>query len=392
LSIALVNPDILKWGRNRAGYPVNVVAKKLKVKDEKVENWENGFTKPTFTQAQNIAKLLRIPFGYLYLETPPDETQLLPDLRTIGDISNAEFSLDLKETIETVLYKQSWYRDYRIELGFETLNFIGKYSESNEVSAIAKDITTTLDISIEDRYESENWEKFFNCILEKAEASGIWIMQNSIVNNNTHRSLNLYEFRGFTICDKIAPLIFINSADSKAAQIFTLIHEIAHLWLGESGVDNINFRMDGAKNRNALELKCNDIAAEVLVPKLLIKSKWNNLHTDIENIYNLHRFFKVSELVIARRALELNLINKNSFFEFYDGHILKWNEIKKNQKTKSGGPGLEVLLPMRNGRSFTNAILQSVYSQSLLFRDGANLLGVSFASLDKYAQTAGARW
>ncbi|HMM61712.1 MAG TPA: ImmA/IrrE family metallo-endopeptidase, partial [Candidatus Rifleibacterium sp.] len=91
---------------------------------------------------------------------------------------------------------------------------------------------------ISDRGEAANWESFFNILVERSEQAGIIILRSGKVGNNTHRTLDVKEFRGFVIYDELAPFIFINGADAKAAQIFTLVHELAHVWLGASGVSN----------------------------------------------------------------------------------------------------------------------------------------------------------
>ncbi len=386
MSYALISPPVLRWARLRSHLDVDSLAYKISVKSEKVINWEAGTEKPTFNQAQKLAKALRIPFGYLFLEKPPQEVSLLPDMRTVYDQVSGDYSVDLKDVISDVIRKQDWYRDYLMEQDYSGLKFIPKYNCDSSVDEITAGITETLRLTIEDRVKVRTWTDFFNLLVERTETAGILVMKSGKVGNNTHRILKTDEFRGLAIYDPIAPIIFINGADAKAAQIFTLIHELAHIWIGESGVSDIGLRKDNIKINNQCEIKCNEVAAEVLVPSNLIIDKWNKGKNVIENAETLCRFFKVSAIVIARRALDLDLITKSDFYEFYEMQVKRWQVEKDDQE---GGGSFHKNLAVANSRKFTETILYSVFSQRMLLREGARLLGLNSSTFENYARGVG---
>lgn len=386
---AIISPKVLKWARLRSNFNLDQVSKKINVNVEKLSKWEEGNLKPTFKQAQQLAKVLHIPFGFLFLDEPPLEKQVLPDLRTVTDFPFDNFSVDLQDVISDVQFKQNWYREFKKDRGDSELSFIGKYSFSDDSNIIANDITHTLNLSISDRVNSKNWEYFYKKLIEKCENLGLWVLQSSMVGNNTHRILDVEEFRGFVISDTLAPAIFINGADTKAARIFTLIHEIVHLWFNKSGVSNIDLRIDKMSFYNKFEKKCNEIAAEILVPKNYIFEKWDKSLSVDTNAEILCKYFKVSSIVIARRAFELNIINKYEFFNYYDRLVILWQKNKEKQKREKGGLSFYQSIPQKNGNKFLYDVIQNVYSQQILMRDGARLLGLTPATLAKYSNEFG---
>jgi Zn-dependent peptidase ImmA (M78 family)/DNA-binding XRE family transcriptional regulator len=383
-SQAIISYNVLKWARLRSNFNIELVAKKINVKVEKLVNWEEGVSKPTFNQAQKLAKVLHIPFGYLFLDEPPIEKQILPDLRTVTDLPFDNFSTDLQDVISDVKFKQEWYRDFKIERGDSEIPFIGKYNYNEDSKIIAHDISQML--KLKDRSNFKNWEDFYTSLIKRAEAVGLWVMQSSMVGNNTFRILDVEEFRGFVISDSIAPVIFINGSDAKAAKIFTLVHEIVHLWFASSGVSNIDFRNDKNSLYNDHEKQCNEIAAEILVPEEQFVDKWNQHLPVKENSEILCKYFKVSSVVIARRAFDLGLIEDDEFFDYYHQLLDSWNNYKQKQKEHKGGPDYYLSVPIKNGNNFSYDVIQNVYSQNILMRDGARLLGLTPATLETYAK------
>jgi transcriptional regulator with XRE-family HTH domain len=169
---ALIQPKILTWARNRARLNIEDLAKKVGIKNaEKITSWELGVEQPTFKQAQKLAKALYIPFGYLFLENPPEDKAPIPDLRTVGDRAGFSYSPDLKEVIADVQRKIEWYKDYLKEIGAEKLPFAGKFDIGNNFRVISESITEALQLSLADRKVAPNWEAFLNLLVERAEES-----------------------------------------------------------------------------------------------------------------------------------------------------------------------------------------------------------------------------
>jgi Zn-dependent peptidase ImmA (M78 family) len=226
--------------------------------------------------------------------------------------------------------KQDWYRDYLLERGAEPLPYIGKYDANSDPKQIASDITKTLGPEFSERKTPKRQDQFLNYLTEKAEDAGILVMRSGIVGNNTHRSLEVYEFRGFAICDDIAPVIFINGNDAKAAQTFTLIHELAHLWIGQSGISDISLENQINNKKQNTEKLCNTVAAEVLVPENKFSEKWKVTDSLEDNAFRLAEYFRVSNVVIARRAFDLGLIERSEYSKYYNNQKQLWQE-KKNR-------------------------------------------------------------
>jgi len=243
MTTVFITPELIIWGRNRAKLTQKDVAKSVHVSEEMVSKWETGDALPTLRQAEKLAHRLYIPFGYLFLSHPPRIDILLPDLRTVqgGHITNP--SPEFYDVLNDALRKQDWYKPHLADEGAEHLPFVGRFSPGTTSQIVSEDIENILGISSEIRPQSRNWEGFLTGLMLKTEQVGVLVIRNSVVRNNTHRHLNVQEFRGFVLSDNLAPLIFLNGGDAKSAQIFTLVHELAHIWLGQSGVSNPDYRL-----------------------------------------------------------------------------------------------------------------------------------------------------
>lgn len=378
---ALINSEVLRWARERAQLIPEQLAKIADVKLDKLLLWEQGEARPTFNQAQRLAQTLHVPFGFLFLPRPPKETFPIPDLRTIGSHAPGSLSIDLRDLLFDVLRKQDWYRDYLLDLGAEPLPFIGRYGLYADAMVIAADLTKTLGLTIKDRESAKNWEDFLGLLMDKAEETSIWVMRSGIVASNTHRGLNVQEFRGFAICDNIAPVVFINGKDSKAAQIFTLMHELAHLWIGQSGISDLSLEQPAEASHGRIEKLSNAVAAEVLLPQNAFVDHWK-VHDSLDaNAARLASFFRVSTVVVARRAFDLGLIDWVEYFDYYQKQVEIWR-----QKKKSSGGNPYRTIPIRNGKRFTDAVLNCVFERRLLLRDAGKLLSVNPSRIDRLAQ------
>lgn len=376
---ALVNPSILAWARERAGFTVSKLAEKLKLRQEQIEAWEAGGEKPTFHQAQTFADKTYVPFGYLFLKEPPSEELPIPDLRTIGDRPVGDFSLDLKDTIRSTFARLEWYKDFCREQDLPKIDWVGSGTIENFEGALAR-VNRLLDGSIEQR--PRHFHEYFSVLINKIETLGALVMRNSIVGNNTHRRLSREEFRGFAIADDYAPVIFINATDTPQAQIFTLLHEFVHLLINESGVSDLSHR-----NENIIEKFCNRVAAEFLVPTDELKNLWNTERDDWRaNLPVLEFHFHVSQWVIARRALENGFISEEQYWGHY-GRIL--DALKKEReklKEKDGGPPFNRMINMRYSKKFTTAVASEALSGRMLLRDAQNLIGIHPSKLKDFAK------
>lgn len=386
MSAAQITPSMLAWARQRAQLAPDRLAQRLQVRTERVLCWEEGSEQPTFRQAQQLAHLLNVPFGYLFLALPPDEHLPIPDLRTVGSRTPAEVSADLRDVLADALQKQAWYHDDLREQGAAPLPFVGKFTPDAPTATIAADITATLRLTLADRKTAGDSDGFLNLLVVRAEAAGVWVMRSGIVGNNTARRLDVQEFRGFAISDPIAPLVFINSRDARRAQSFTLVHELAHIWLGASGISDAELSTASNALPTAIERRCNAVAAEVLAPEGLVRERWRPEQSLASNAQQLATLCRVSTVVVARRAADLGFVTWDEFRSYYQQQRTAWQE---QTRTRDGGPSYYSTVPVRNGERFTEAVLRGALEQRLLLRDAGVLLNIHPAKLTRLAQAIG---
>jgi len=375
---AKVNSDLLSWARERAQLSTAVLAKCSGLpKEEKIIAWENGSLQPTFKQAQSFAKATHIPFGYLFLPEPPEEILPIPDLRTVGSEPLEHPSAELLEVVRQVMFRQAWYQDYVKAHYDDAKPVVGRLALSASTQDIVADMRQVLGVPVVPA--TGNWEKYARQLIQCIEAQGILVMRSGVVGNNTHRPLSVREFRGFAISDRMAPVIFINAADAPQARLFTLIHELAHIWLGISGVS------DGKHNSHRQEEKvCNMVAAEFLVPTEAFLAIWNpKLGSWRDNLAPIAAQFHVSQWVVARKALDNKLISAEQYGQ-YTKEILD-----KYRDKKDGGGSFYRGLKGKVSERFSMAVLTETLSGRTLYRDASRLLGVKPAMLNHYAKELG---
>jgi Zn-dependent peptidase ImmA (M78 family)/DNA-binding XRE family transcriptional regulator len=375
-----INSNQVRWARERAGLQLSDLSKALQLAEDKIAAWETGEEQPTFRQAQKLAERLRVPLPYLFLASPPEENSPIADLRTLRNEARATFSLDFKEVLNDSLQKQNWYREYLQNTGQASpLEFIGKYSVESDIKTVARDIQAVLGLDEELRKLARNKPDFLSKLVQQAEAAGILVLISGVVKNNNHRKLAVEEFRGFVLSDGVAPLVFINGNDTEAAKLFTFVHELAHLWVGASGVSNVEVKSAVENDFDQLERFCNQVAAEVLIPAEDFQSIWQSDLSLEENLQR-YRHYKVSDLVLLIRARQLCRISSTEFQQAYATRI-SWY---KNRKRSSGG-NFKNTLPARNSKLLTSALIAATLEGQTLYRDAARMLNVKVETLKKVA-------
>ena len=380
---ALVTPNVMTWARQRRGMEVADLASKLNVKPEAIDAWEAGEKRPTFRQAQRIAQALYVPFGFLYMSEPPIEELPLTDFRTTPGQSPRKPSPDLLDLLNDVMGKQQWFRDYRESEGAEALPFMGRFESTDQAEEVAGDIRTVIDVNSA-RSRAANWEGFMRELTRNAEGLGIMVMRSGVVGNNNHRPLNVEEFRGFSISDSFAPLIFINGRDFKGSQIFTFAHEMAHIWAGQGGLSNPDYGLRSGQDDGSLEQFCNRVAAETLVPGGDFRSRWGNGSSSLEaKIKSLTSHYKVSAMVVLRQAYDHDFLPVAAYRDIYGQLVEQASGIEP--AGESGG-NFHYTLMARNGASFTEAVILGAAGGTLLSSQAADLLGVKVKTLPAIAR------
>ena len=376
-----VNPGLLRWARERAG----MAQADLTAKFKKLSEWETGETLPTLKQLEAFARAVQVPFGYLFLPEPPEESLPIPDFRTFAGRAVTRPSPNLLDTIYTCQGRQGWYQDFARIAGEPPLDFVGSASLDSSPEIVAARMRERLDFDLTARRECPTWTDALRLFIQQADEAGILVMVSGIVKSNTSRPLDPAEFRGFALCDPLAPLVFVNGRDTKAAQMFTLAHELAHLWLGASALSNLGAAPDTGFRRE--EVWCNAVAAELLVPLDVLRSDLQRGEPLPDQLSRLARAFKVSTLVILRRLLDVGWLTRARF----DAAWAQENaRLRKLVKGSSGGGNFYRTTVARVGRRFARALVASTLEGQTLYRDAFWMLGIKKSeTFDKIAREAG---
>lgn len=364
-----INKEIIEWAIIRNGNSLE----EFYAQNPNVESWIKGEKNPTVKQLENFTHKVHVPFGYMFLPKPPNETIPLPFFRT-GKKNTNKVSLNVFHTIQIIQDRQNWLTEYLEELNFPDLDFVGKYSIKNSYIEIVNDIRNVLKLELDWASRHNKWEEALDYLTNKIEEVGIIVTYNGIVGSNTHRVIDVNECRGFVLVNNKAPFLFINSADAKAAQMFTIIHELAHVWLGKSaGFDNANL----LPADDPLEILCDKVAAELLVPEIYFLKKWETT----QDFKYLSRIFKVSPIVIGRRALDLNLINLKYFMDFYNNYM---SYFKTNKDKQSSGGDFYATTKKRISLRFAAFVNNAVKENKLLYRDAYRLTSMKGETYNKF--------
>ena len=371
-------PEMLRWACKRAGHDVPYFAERL----PQLPAWVRQESHPTLKQLGRLAKLTRTPLGYLFLPDPPAERLVVPDHRTVADTAGARPSPDLLDTLYTMQRRQMWLRESLVENEAEPLAFVASARLADDPVAVGRDMRQALGLDCGWAAQVRSWQDAVSELRRTIEQLGVMAVINGVVGNNTHRQLSVEEFRGFALADPYAPLIFVNGADAKSAQMFTLALELVHIWLGKEGLSGFEALLPGGTD---VEDWCNRAAAEFLAPEQELRARWRTVKRDSRPFQALARTFKVSPVVAARRALDLNLVSPTTFFDFYEyclnqertaGTTAIGGDFYKNQNT-------------RVGEFFAIQVLNAAMEGRIGFKEAYDLTGLRGGTFQKYARRLG---
>lgn len=371
-----VKPELLRWACERAGFDTAEVAERI----PQLTAWERGEAKPTLKQLERFAKTVHAPVGYFFLPTAPIEQVPIPDFRMVGNEHIGRPSPDLLDTIYLCQQRQEWYRDYARSIGEADVPFVGSVTLNDDIREVAARMREALGFDLDARRRMRTWEEALRQFIEQADDSGVMIMVNGVVGSNNRRKLDSAEFRGFALSDGLAPLIFINGSDTKSAQMFTLAHEMAHVWLGETGLSDVESVWSPT---NRIEQWCNQVAAEFLVPLAALQREYRQTNDLAENVSRLARSFKVSTLVILRRIHDAGHLAQDELWTAYHDELARLLAIPRGT-----GGNFYLTQAARVSKRFARAWVASALEGQTLHRDAFRLLGFSkLATFQKLGQS-----
>ncbi len=373
-----VAPALFRWACERSGHDVDAYAARFR----RLAAWERGDALPTLKQLEAFAKATHTPVGFFFLPEPPVERVPIPDFRTIAGEPVARPSPDLLETIYVCQQRQEWYRDHARTMHEAPLSFVGSANVTDDVVETAASIRRAIGFDLEERRAARTWEEALRAFMAQADAAGVLVLCSGIVKSDTHRRLSPAEFRGFAIADALAPLVFVNGADTKSAQMFTLAHELAHVWLGASGVSDAEA---SSLPSNSVERWCNQVAAELLVPLDVFDAEYRRDAELERELGRLARTFKVSTLVVLRRMHDAGGLSREAMWRAYQRELARLLSLPRGE-----GGDFYRTQPIRLGRRFARALIESTLEGQTLHRDAFQLLGIAkHSTFQQLAQSLG---
>ncbi len=364
----MIKPELIRWARNRAKLTLREANKKTSSTEYK--DWEEGKSQPTIDQIKKISQKFFIPLGYLYLSEPPEEKLPIPDFRTTRNKEATNPSPELLDTIHDAQRKQNWLREQKIEDGEDKV--VAKESLT-ELQVIEK-INEILEIQ-KLREEKRNYKELLSAFIKRLDENDFLLVRNGVVGSNNGRSLDKEEFKGFALFDEYAPLVFINGNDYKSIQIFTLVQGLVHIFLNESGLDEMYYSQTKQKH--------NKITTEILLPEEAFKETFKGL----DDTKDVAKKFKVSNFLVLIKARQCNLISEEEFQE-------RWSHYENALKEKRSNRGGDFYANAKfkaGGESFLRRVFHSASSGETLYRDAFSLTGLSGKAFNQYFEKQGLR-
>jgi Zn-dependent peptidase ImmA (M78 family) len=353
-----LSTEVLRWAAAKAGESLEALCLDIARRPKDRERIVQG--EITVGQARKVAKKAGIPFGYLFLPEPPKVSapRQIADLRQVPDAS--PLSKDYFDVLADAIKKQDWYRELLTQESATAIAEVGSFdpSKNPDAAKIAADIREHLKLTDEDRRGCRDADGYFSLIAERAEGLGILVLKSGVVPAHTKRPLSEKEFRGFALSDSLAPLVFVNGRDADVASVFTLLHELAHIWLGVTGVSDI------ARHADGLERLCNRVAADALMPKQAFLEQWKRS----PDVSTIARHFRVSRWAAAIAALELHLIGQSDYA------AIAAMSARARPKGKGGLPWNTI--PVQNSKRLTRTIVNRALSGRMMLREAAGLLNI----------------
>ncbi|MEX1077754.1 MAG: ImmA/IrrE family metallo-endopeptidase [Homoserinimonas sp.] len=375
-----VSPDVLLWALDRSADP-DAIATAF----PSVERWVSGDSEPTVKQLHDFASRTGTAYGYFFLSTPPALEIPIKDFREgFGGQRYRNPSVNLLAVLHQSLRRQEWYRDYAIENGFAEVAVVGRGVEMS-VAEAAADMRAALNYEIQQRVGS--WDDQRKRLLAEFEALGGLTVVTSMVENNTHRLLDDEEFRGFSLVDDMAPLVFVNARQTINGQLFTLAHEFAHVWKGVGGVSDESLRVDP---QGEIERWCNNVASEFLVPPPDLRQRYGAVASLklTDQLERLAAAYRCGTLVVLQALRRTGLRDFEDYEAEYDAEVARLKALSK----KNDGPGGQFIYnqPFRIGTRLSRALISDAMAGRTRFTDAARLMSFkSMKNFDSYASYLG---
>jgi Zn-dependent peptidase ImmA (M78 family) len=383
-----INPTVLQWARLEAGLSLHEAATRAKVKpprkkkdepaltaEDRLAAWEDGKDTPSLSQLKKIASAYRRPLLTFFLAKPPQKVVAMADFRTVGNRLFPTDSPEFSALRRRIILLHQELRALAEDAGNPKLPFIGSLSENTPVQQFVGTLRAALRVSVEEQRRIRNEDAMFGYLRDLAHNMGIYVLLEGNVGNH-HSNIPAEEFRGIALADDLVPLVVVNPNDAKAAMVFTLMHELAHLWLGSSGVSNFN-ALGNNGGDGSHEKLCNSVAAEFLVPEVELRAKWKTPEGVLSHSVDAAaKYFKVSGAVIGRRLLDMNIIDDQEYGSILAFYKARWAKYKENQSQQEGAPGPAQMAKYRLGGKTIQTFIVAAREGRIGLQDAARLMNL----------------
>ena len=377
-----INPEIMRWARETMGLTPEQATTKLGLRDargvtaiDRLAKLETGEVEPTRPMLVKMAKQYRRPLLTFYLSGPPRKGDRGSDFRTLPESYTAATDSLLDALIRNVSARQRMVRAaLEDEDDVESLGFVGCMAMTDGIPALQSSIQNTIAVSLGDFRGQPSPERAFALLRSRVESAGVFVLLMSNL-GSYHSSIDLEAYRGFTLSDDIAPFVVINDQDSTAAWSFTLLHELTHVWLGQTGVG-------GARAGQAVEQFCNDVASHFLLPAEEIAQL--DIEDTIEirdSVSDFARQRNLSSSMVAYKLYRFGKIGEDTWMSLSEAYRNIWldqrSERRRKARDQEGGPDYHVVRRHRIGSALLSLVHRTMADGSMTTLQAGRVLGVS---------------
>ncbi len=381
---AIITPRLLQWCRERVNLRTDEAARKLGVEDGAIRAWESGESQPTLTQARNLAKAYGRPLAVFYLDEVPEDFGLIRDFRRLSGEPMAQgYPYDLLLLIRELQSRQLWIREVVEEIDSPPLDFVKSVSRNASPSAIGEKIRARLGLTDEEQLSWKPGSAALNAWVDRVESLGVFVSQASV-----QRKVEVQPARGFALVDAYAPYVFINAKDSYGARVFTLAHELAHIWVGESGVSGADLGAGSGPDEDRLERYCNSIAGAVVFPDRFVARFFTTRASEAELVPRIETAASgtgVSRDVVARRLLDRKMLSQATYERLHALYVKEW---KASQKDRVGGGSYYVNHSRRLSKAFVRLVADAYSRGRITGAEASSLMQAKLDNMNRLVEAA----
>ena len=386
-----VNPPILIWARQTAGLSLQSAAKKLAISEDTLSLIECGKKLPSRAQVQKFSHVYRRSAIVFYLEKPPEQSKKAHDFRSRTLEYHSEQDARLNALLRDVKSRQAILKGLlEDEEEAEPRTFVASMSVEDGVQALVSSISATLGFTPGATHKKP--EELFKALRKRSEAIGVFVILIGDLGSH-HTAIDPEVFRGFAVADPIAPLVAINDRDAAIARPFTLLHELAHIWIGASGVSGLPQHATIDKTDEArIEQFCNDVAAACLLPsEVLAKySPASSIEQARDLIRRVATKFGISEPMVAYNAQRANIITVPAYKKLCAEYAARWRAAKEAKKGKeeedSRGPHPHIVKRSKLGDGIVDLVRRGINDRALSPTKAAKVLGLNPVAVEGFIQ------